>query len=103
MGSKSFYNIFDGKLIRHPTTGGGGASGTRIYNEQPSGTIDGVNKVFNLANSAIIGSEEVHKNGIKQRPTVDYTISGTTITFTTVAPKAAPVEPDTIEVSYDPA
>lgn len=61
----------------------GGAS--FIDNEIPSGTVDGVNTVFTLANIPTTGSQHIYVNGLRQTPTVDYTISADTITFT-VAP-----------------
>lgn len=51
----------------------------------PSGTLDGVNKVFTVPNTPII--LWLTSNGVKQVPTVDYTISANTITYT-VAPKS---------------
>lgn len=55
-----------------------------IDDETPSGTINGVNKVFTLAHSPDpVGSVKVFLNGARQRVTEDYTISGNTITFTT--------------------
>lgn len=50
--------------------------------EVPSGTINGSNKVFTLANTPDDPlSLELFLDGLKQRPTTDYTISGSTITF----------------------
>jgi hypothetical protein len=52
--------------------------------ETPTGTINGSNKVFTLANIPVDPlSVAVHLNGVFQRPTTDYSISGTTITFVT--------------------
>ena len=56
-----------------------------VYNEILTGTKDGVNLVFTLANTPVTGSVELH-NVIYMVPTVDYTISGNTITFV-VAPE----------------
>src|SRR5216683_3557106 len=54
-----------------------------VDNEVPSGTINGVNATFTLANTPVAGSEHLHKNGLRQSPgsSNDYTISGVTITF----------------------
>lgn len=57
-------------------------------NEVPSGTKNGTNKIFTLANTPTVGSQHVYKNGLRFTPTVDYTISGGTITFVK-APKAS--------------
>ena len=57
--------------------------------ETPSGTINGTNTSFTLAfepleNDAVT----IFKNGLLQRPTTDYTISGVNISFVT-APAVA--------------
>lgn len=53
--------------------------------ETPSGTINGVNKVFTLKNAPVpVGSLLLFNNGTLQRPAaVDYTLAGTTVTFVT--------------------
>lgn len=60
-----------------------------VTKEVPVGNIDGVNAVFTLATSPVAGSEQVFLNGLLQEPgeTKDYTISGSTVTFTS-APEA---------------
>lgn len=54
--------------------------------ETPSGTINGSNKIFTVANIPIAGSLKVFVNGSRMRITEDYTFSGTTITFITAPP-----------------
>lgn len=49
--------------------------------EVPSGTVDGSNAAFTLAHTPTAGSVHLYKNGLRQTPTTDYTISGDTITF----------------------
>lgn len=51
--------------------------------EVPTGTVNGSNAAFTLANSPVTGSLKVYKNGIRQQAGSgnDYTLSGTTITF----------------------
>jgi hypothetical protein len=64
----------------------GGASGnvTWINNEQPSGTIDGTNGVFTIANIPNPSSSLLlMKNGQVLYSGVGYTINGRTITFQT--------------------
>lgn len=63
-----------------------------IFHETPSGTINGVNTVFTLANTPIAGTEQVFLARALQVPGGgnDYTISGATITFA-VAPPAGPL------------
>lgn len=68
-----------------------------IVRETPSGSVNGSNTTFTLANTPVAGSEEVYLNGILQEPGAgnDYTISGATITYLT-----APVTGDKLRVSY---
>lgn len=59
----------------------------------PTGTINGINTIFTLANAPITGQIVlVFLGGVLQNPGVsnDYTISGNTITFNT-APSTGPV------------
>ncbi len=72
-------------------------SSTFVVRETPTGTINGSNVTFTLANTPIAGSEEVYLNGLQQEPGAgnDYTISTNTITYLT-----APVSGDKIRVSY---
>ena len=46
-------------------------------------TGDGSDTTFTVTNGTTVDSVIVTENGIVQRPTNDYTISGTTLTFTT--------------------
>lgn len=78
----------------------GVSGGTEVKRETPSGTINGSNVTFTLANTPIAGSEEVFVNGslLDAGSGNDYTISGDTITFAT-----APIgggSPDKIRVNY---
>lgn len=69
----------------------------KITRETPTGAVNGVNTTFTLANTPVVGSEEVFLNGILQEPGAgnDYTISGATITYL-----AAPLTNDRLRVSY---
>lgn len=50
--------------------------------EIPSGSINGVNKIFTLDFSPTpTTSLEIYKNGFLSSPTEDYTLSGNTVTF----------------------
>jgi hypothetical protein len=51
------------------------------YNETPSGTINGINTLFTLLHSVSGTDIELFLNGIRQRNGIDFTISGTEITF----------------------
>jgi len=69
-----------------------------VTREIPTGNITGSNLVFTLANApAPVGSEMVFLNGLLQTATVDYNISGVTITFTS---GNAPELGSTLVVSY---
>lgn len=60
-----------------------------VRNEVINGTKDGVNKNFSLNASAVTGSVELYKNGVRQTPGSgnDYTVAGVAITMA-VAPLA---------------
>ena len=68
-----------------------------VDKEAPSGSIDGSNVTFTLANTPTSGSEHVYLNGLLQEVGSgnDYTISGGTITMLT-----APITGDKIRASY---
>lgn len=73
-----------------------GGSGAVYYAlEIPTGAIDGSNTIFTLAHTPVGSSEMVFLNGLVQLRTTDYTMSGSTITFTT-----APFSSDSINVTY---
>lgn len=55
-----------------------------VKNEVPSGTLNGSNTVFTLANTPTAGSVHLYLNGIRQRAGgQDYSITDDTITFVT--------------------
>jgi hypothetical protein len=68
-----------------------------VTRETPSGSVNGSNTSFGLANTPTTGTESVYLNGVLQEPGAgnDYTISGATITYLT-----APLSGDKIRVSY---
>lgn len=68
-----------------------------VDKEIPSGSIDGSNTSFSLANTPVSGSEHVFLNGLLQHAGSgnDYTISGGTITMAT-----APLSGEKLFVSY---
>ena len=69
----------------------------QVFQEEPVGAKDGVNKVFRLANEPMKNTEAVYKNGMYMRKGADkdYTILGKDITFT-----EAPLENAVITVNY---
>jgi len=62
-----------------------GSGVTFADTEVPSGTVNGANTVFTLANApSPAASLVLFLNGVAQRPAgVDYTLSGLTITYVT--------------------
>lgn len=79
-----------------PTTAG--LSNTNFVDKEiPSGSINGSNTAFTLANTPVVGSEHVYLNGVFQESGAgnDYTISGTAITMLT-----APLTGEKLRVSY---
>jgi len=66
--------------------GGGGGAGTWA-DEVPAGTMNGSNTAFTISAAPIAGTLDLKLNGVRQEPTVDYSITGTAITYTT-APKS---------------
>lgn len=93
--------ILDELRKRPVGRGGGGFSKIAmdshiIDDETPSGIINGSNTAFVLAGDPNpLSSLKVYRNGMRQRVSEDYTISGRTITFTT-----APVVGEIILCDY---
>lgn len=58
-----------------------------VVNEVPSGTVNGTNPTFTLANTPVTGKEMVFSDGMMCKPGAgnDYTISGATLTMLGVA------------------
>jgi hypothetical protein len=77
--------------------GGGLGSSNFVDKETPSGSVNGANTTFTLANTPTAGSEHVFLNGLLLDAGAgnDYTISGGTITMLT-----APLTGEKIRVSY---
>lgn len=89
---------FDGTNYQCATcASSGGATINFVDHETPSGSINGSNVTFTLANTPTSGSEICKLNGVSQRSGSgnDYTISGATITYL-----AAPQTGDTLDCSY---
>jgi hypothetical protein len=68
-----------------------------VIRETPTGTINGVNTTFTLANTPIINTEQIFLNGLLLEPGAgnDYTISGATITMLIV-----PATGDRLKANY---
>jgi hypothetical protein len=64
-----------------------GSGARRVVRETPSGSVNGSNTSFTLANTPASGMEEVYLNGILQEAGgEDYSISTNTITFAVAPP-----------------
>jgi hypothetical protein len=91
--------IGTGLTMTGTTLTASGSLGTSnfVTRETPSGSVNGSNVTFTLANTPTAGTEMVFLNGILQEPGAgnDYTISGGTITYL-----IAPLTGDKIRVSY---
>jgi hypothetical protein len=77
---------------------GGSLTPTNFVTEEtPSGSINGSNTLFTLANTPTTGTVKVYLNGmrLKSGASNDYTISGTGINMTT-----APISGDVLFVDY---
>jgi hypothetical protein len=69
-----------------------------VDSEVPSGAVDGTNLVFSITKTASpLASVALYRNGLRLRASVDYSISGTTITFLT---GLAPQPSDLLLCSY---
>lgn len=69
----------------NPISSAGLSASNFVFDETPSGTVNGSNTSFTLANTPMSGTVRVHINGIRLRAGSghDYTISGATITMLT--------------------
>lgn len=76
--------------------GAGGAS-TRIFGEEPAGTINGSNAVFTTAFEFVPTQIEVRINGLYQRPQVDFT----TPTTQSIQLTSSPETSDYLAVDYE--
>ena len=71
---------------------------TFVDSEVPTGAVDGTNATFTIAAAASpTSSLQLFRNGLKQKPGVDYSSSGTTITFLS---GAIPQPGDSLQVAY---
>lgn len=81
----------------NPLSSVGLTSSNFVHDETPSGTINGSNADFTIANTPTSGTLRVWRNGqrVLQGLGNGYTLSGTTISMTT-----APVTGDSLRVDY---
>jgi hypothetical protein len=74
---------------------GGLAASSFIVGEVPTGTKNGSNTTFTLANTPAANKEVLYINGVRQKRGMDYTIAGNTITMA-----AAPKSTDDLLTDY---
>ncbi|WP_321471019.1 hypothetical protein [uncultured Paludibaculum sp.] len=78
--------------------GAGGSSVGFVDMETPSGTVNGVNTIFVLSQAPFPATSlHLFRNGILQKPSVDYVLSGNGVTFLAVA---TPQAGDILSASY---
>jgi hypothetical protein len=70
------------------------AGDTRVFDETPTGAVDGTNPTFTLANTPTAGTTRVYEGGLRKLETTDWSISGDTITFTYNPPNGSYVRCD---------
>lgn len=80
-----------------PTTASGLTNTNFVDQETPSGTVNGSNTAFSLANTPVAGSVHLYLNGVLQESGAgnDFTISGASITMAT-----APLSGEKLRASY---
>lgn len=66
-----------------------------VFNEIPSGPVNGSNTAFTLANAPTSGTVEIYRNGLLQVSGTDYTQSGTSVTYL-----YAPLTGDNLKANY---
>jgi len=76
-------------------------SSSQVFDETPSGTVDGTNKVFTTAKPYVPGSLQVFINGVKQKRVTHFTeTSPTDGTFTMSDAPLSSTTPDDVMVNY---
>jgi len=79
-----------------PGAPGPPGTGTQIFNETPTGAVDGANPVFTTAHAFRADSTVVYINGLRERLNIGYTeTTSTSITFT-----QAPTVGDELIIDY---
>lgn len=80
-----------------PTTASGLTASNFVDQETPSGTVNGSNTAFSLANTPVAGSVHLYLNGVLQESGAgnDFTISGASITMA-----VAPLSGEKLRASY---
>ncbi len=101
--------LLPGGFVSAPNVAGGGNSGgggvigengtgAFVDFETPTGLINGSNLVFTLASTpSPLSSLELYRNGLRMSPTIDFTITGNTLTF---VDSAQPQVGDLLRATY---
>jgi len=78
--------------------GSSGGSGAFVDGEAPSGTLDGTNTTFTLANNPIPASSlALYRNGLLLQQGIDYTVSARSVSFLS---STVPQPGDLLRASY---
>ncbi len=88
-----------GDLVQASYRTGASGQSSFVDNQTPNGTINGVNLVFSLGSvPSPASSLRLYKNGILLMQSVDYTVSGSAITFLNA--RSAPTAGDSLVSFY---
>ena len=90
--AKKFY-INDSGTIKELGGGTSGDSSSPLSGDVRAYTGDGSDTTFTVSSGATVSNVLVFVNGVFQRPTTDYSVSGTTLTF-----GSAPIAADVITI-----
>ena len=80
----------------------GQAATFQVYNEIPSGTVNGINPTFTTLYTAVSGTQRLYAGGLRQTPgsSFDYQISGSMFTFTNIPPSGTNLLIDYERLAY---
>ena len=70
------------------------AVGRFVHDETPTGAVNGVNTSFALANSPVAGTLVLYEGGRRLLLTIDFSLSGSTITMTYAPPDGSALRAD---------
>lgn len=76
-------NYVDGSIDNEHLAGDIRGGKIALINQTVTGDVNGINDEYTMSAEPTANSLVVFINGIRQRPTTDFTFSGTTLTFTT--------------------
>ena len=65
------------------------AVGRFVHDETPAGAVNGSNTSFTTANAPVAGTLILYEGGIRKLLTIDFTLSGSTITMTYAPPSGS--------------